>query len=218
MQKWKQTVPPMPTARFASSVLNLKSALVVAGGRNTSSQFTDAVEAFHRGTFQWYKTDPLPVACSSVSLVATHGTCYALGGYKYLSRLNQALYASIDDLLQHAVPANPTTHSRSRNNHTTSAWKEYPKIPSNQPAAAVVAESILAVGGKKIPSGANTKEVYMYMPANNSWIYFSDLPAPAPQFGTAIAVISSTEMLLIGGYSNDNRLSTVFKGTLHFQI
>ena len=192
----------------------------MVGGRNTSSQFTDVVEAFHHGTFQWYKTDPLPVACSSVSLVATHGTCYALGGYKYLSRLNQTLYASIDALLQHGVATNqtPRPHSRSRNNHTISAWKEHPKIPSNQPAAAVVGGSIVAVGGKKVPSGANAKEAYMYLPANNSWIYFSDLPAPAPLFGTAVAALSSTEMLLIGGYSDDNRLSNVFKGTLYFQI
>ena len=217
-QKWKQIVPPMPTARFAASVLSLKSALVVVGGRkcNTPSSYTDVVEAFHPETFQWYKTDPIPVACSSVSLVATHGKCYVLGGYKYLARLNQILHASVDDLLHNAVPANQTPRSGGRNSHTQSVWKEYPKTPSSQPAGAVLAGSILAVGGKTVPSGANAKEVYMYLPANNSWVYFSDLPTP--RFGTAVASLSSTEILVIGGYGDNDRLSTVYKGTLHFKL
>ena len=146
VQRWKQTVPPMPSARFAASVLSLKSVLVVAGGRSTPSSFTDAVEVFNHRTLQWYKTDPFPVACNSISLVNTNDTCYALEGYKYLSQLNQALYASIDDLLHHAVPASQVSHSHSRNYRTTTAWKEYPKIPSNQPAAAVLAGSILTMG------------------------------------------------------------------------
>ena len=216
VQRWKQTVPPMPSARFAASVLSLKSILIVAGGRNTPSSFTDAVEVFNHVTLQWYKTDPLPVACSSISLGIANGTCYALGGYKYLSRLNQALYASTDDLLRHAIPASQTSHSHGKNDCITSAWKEYPKIPSNQPAAGVLAGSILVIGGKKVPSGANAKEVYMYLPSVNSWIYFSDLPAP--QFGSTVAVLSSTEILVIGGYHNENRLNTVYKGTLRFKV
>ena len=31
-RKWKQTIPPMPTARYFPGVLSLQSALVVAGG------------------------------------------------------------------------------------------------------------------------------------------------------------------------------------------
>ena len=31
-RKWKQTIPPMPTARYSTGVLSLQSALVVAGG------------------------------------------------------------------------------------------------------------------------------------------------------------------------------------------
>lgn len=216
VQRWKQTVPPMPSARFAASVLSLKSMLIVAGGRSTPSSFTDAVEVFTQETLQWYKTDSLPVACSSISLVSTHGTCYVLGGYKYLSRLNQALYAITDDLLHHAIPASQVSHSHSRSDRITSAWKEYPKIPNNQPAATILAGNILTLGGKKVPSGANAKEIYMYLPDINSWIYFSDLPAP--QFGSTVAVLSSTEILVIGGYRGENRLNTVYKGTLHFKL
>ena len=64
--------------------------------------------------------------------------------------------------------------------------------------------------------GAVKKEVYMYSPFTNSWIYISDLPAP--QSETAVAVLSSTEILVIGGWGDGGRSSprvkTVYKGIL----
>ena len=215
--KWKQTIPPMPTARWSLSVLSLQSAaILVAGGRCTqsSNSYTDALEVFSAETSQWYRTDPLPTPCSSVALIDIGSTCYALGGYKYLSRLNQALYASIGDLFCNAVPANQTTHGGSSG--TQSAWKALPKLPINQSAAAVLSGNLLALGGKGVSSIGNRKEVYMYLPLNNSWIYFNDLPAPL--FGTAVVVLSSTEILVIGGEGNENRMNTAYKGTLAFRL
>ena len=215
-KKWKQTIPPMPTARWSPGVLSLQSAtLVVAGGRCTQSSYTDAMEVFSTETSQWYRTDPLPTPCSSVSIIDIGSTCYILGGYKYLSRLNQALYAYIGDLFQNAVPANrQTTHSG--RSGTQSAWKMLPKVPSNQPTSAALAGNILALGGKGTSSGGNKKEMYMYLPSNNSWIYFNDLPTPL--FGTAVAILSSTEILVIGGESNEDRMNTVYKGILAFKL
>ena len=207
-RKWKQTLPPMPTARYSPGVLSLQSALVVAGGATSStlslsSLYTAAVEIFKPDTSQWYRTDPLPTACYDISLVAIGNTCYALGGYNG-SRLNQVLYASVDDLLRNAVPANQTTHSGSSD--TQSAWKTLPNTPTYRPAAAVLAGNLLAVGG------VAKKEVYMYSPSTNSWIYISDLPAP--RVGTAVAVLSSTRVLVIGGWNGYVRVNTVYQGTL----
>ena len=82
-QKWKQTIPPMPTARRDPGVLSLQSALIVAGGGTSliTIGYTDTVEIFKPDTLQWYKTNPLPTVCRDVSLVAIDNTCYALGGY-----------------------------------------------------------------------------------------------------------------------------------------
>ena len=204
-RKWKQTIPPMPTARHSPGVLSLQSALIVAGG----SSYTAAVEIFKPDTSQWYRTDPLPTACQDILLVAIGNTCYALGGYDD-SSLNQALYASVDDLLRNAVPANQTTHSGSSDTH--SAWKTLPNTPTYQPAAAVLAGSLLAIGGDEISGGgAPKKEVYMYSPSTNSWIYISDLPAPRSL--TAVAVLSSTRVLVIGGVNKRERVNTVYQGT-----
>ena len=210
-QRWKQTIPPMPTARHSPGVLSLQSALVVAGGRtSTSSYYTTAVEIFKADTCtsQWYLADPLPTRCRNIPLVAIGNTCYALGGFGGSNR-NKALYASVDDLLGNAVPANQTTHSGSSD--TQSAWKTLPNTPTYQPAAAVLAGNLLAIGGSETSrGGADMKEVYTYSPSTNSWIYISDLPAPRST--TAAAVLSSTEVLVIGGWDGD-RVNTVYKGT-----
>ena len=202
----------MPTARWSPGVLSFQSALVVTGGDKTFWEYTDAVEVLKPDTSQWYRTDYIPIACQNMSLVAIGNTCYALGGYKYPSCLNQALYASVGDLLRNAVPANQTTHSPSSD--TQSAWKTLPNTPTYRPAAAVLAGKLLAIGGNETSEwgSAPKKEVYMYSPSTNSWIYISDLPAP--RLLAAVAVLSSTRVLVIGGLNERGVVNTVYQGTL----
>ena len=211
---WKQTIPPMPTARDSPGVLSLQSALVVASG-NTDENEVNVVEIYNPNTSQWYSTDPLPTACRDVSLTCIGHTCYAIGGDRHPSRLNQALYASVDDLLHNAVPSNQTIHSGSSD--TQSTWKILPNTPTYTPAVTVLAGNLLVIGGtdtSDIIICSDRKEVYMYSPSANSWIYFSDLPEPRSRAG--VAVLSSTEILVIGGWCNfsTGRVNTVYKGTL----
>ena len=211
-KKWKQTIPPMPTARNHTSVVSLQSALVVVGGEDSDRHHTHAVELFKADISQWYRTDPLPTACRNISLTIIGTTCYALGGYDG-SNLNQALYASVDDLLRNAVPANQTTHSGRRD--TQSAWKNLAVTPTCLPASAVLAGSLLAIGGSETSQGGTTKkEVYRYSLSTNSWIHITDLPVQ--RYATAAAVLSSTELLVIGGAISQNRVNNVYKGILSF--
>ena len=216
-RKWKQTIPPMPTARHSPGVLSLQLALVVAGG-DTGKGATNVVEIFKPGTSQWYSTDPLPTACCDISLTGSciGNTCciYAIGGFNFPLQLNQALCASVDDLFHNAVPANQTTHSGSSD--TQSAWKTLPNTPTFQPAAAMLAGNLLAIGGNETSGGgADRKEVYMYSPSTKSWIYLSDLSEPRSD--TTVAVLSSSEILVIGGRC-DGGVNTVYKGTLCFKM
>ena len=60
----------------------------------------------------------------------------------------------------------------------------------------------------------------MYSPSTNSWIYIGD--TPFRQAGAVVAVLSSTEILVIGGWVDDDklveRLNSVYRGTLHFRL
>ena len=214
VQKWKPAFPPMPTARCLPGVLSLQSAMIVIGGYSAKGENgdTNAVEIFNTSTLQWYKTSPLPTVCREVSLATIDDTCFAVGGYRFPFRLNQALYASISDLLGNAVPANQTiTHSSSSD--AQSFWKTLPNTPTYRPAAAMLMGSLLIAGGGDSSIGeADRKEVYIYSPSTNSWIYISDLPAALSR--TTLVELSSTEVLVIGGVTNGERVSTVYKGTL----
>ena len=210
-QKWNEKTLPMLTARNYPGVLslNLQSALVVAGGFSLNT-----VDIFKTDTLQWYRTDSLPTDCCNISFVAIDNKCYVIGGYKEPYHLNQALCASVDDLLGNTIPANQTT--RSDSSDTQSAWKALPNTPTYQPTAAVLAGNLLSIGGKETSKwehrSSNRKEVYMYSPSTNSWIYVSDLPAPRSY--TTVAALSPTEILVIGGWGDDGITSTVYKGTL----
>ena len=215
-ERWKQTIPSMPTARHSPGTLSLQSALVVAGGMIVDYeglQDTDVVEVFKPDTSQWHTTDhdPLDLLTSQMSLTVIGNTCYALGGTHV--HLNEALNASVDDLFQNVVPA----HQPSSGDTRQSAWKRIADTPAYRPTAAVLAGKLLAIGGSETSKGeSDMKEVYMYSPSANSWIYISDLPAP--RYGAAAAVLSSTEILVIGGLCGDSRVRTVYKGTLQLKL
>ena len=220
-RKWKQAIPPMPTARWYPGVLSLQSVLVVVGGQGVaapSNVDTTIVEIYKPDTSQWYRTCGLPKnqADSALPLIAIGDKCYTLGG----SDLNQIFFASVDDLLRYAVPAaaNQITHI-ARHRDTKSAWKELCETETFSPAISMLAGNLLAIGGGEHVRYMGTK-VYMYSPSTNSWIYVGDLPVQ--QAGAAVAVLSSTEILVIGGWIDDSeifeRLNSVYKGTLHLKL
>ena len=211
-RKWKQTIPPMPTARWSPGVLSLQSALVVASGFGDSH--IDTVEIFKSDTSQWFRTDPLPTSSCDTILVAVGNRCYALGGYKS-GHLNQVLCASIDDLLVNAVPARDQINIGI---NVQSAWKTLSNTPTYQPSAAVLAGNLFTIGGRGTPDGgAFKKDIYIYSPSTNSWVYINDLPGVLSH-PAAVAILSSMEILVIGGEGDGHRASIVYKGTLHLNL
>ena len=212
-RKWKQTIPPMPTSRVYPSVLSLRSQLFVIGGY--SPTYSAAVEIFKSDVSQWFKADPLPKACCDMSGIAIDDTLYALGGYKHPLHLNQAVYASISDLLHSAVPEDNSVQSEIC--FTKSVWKKLPNTPTYEPAAAILTGKLLAIGGTDTAKkGANRREIYTFSESTNSWMYTGDLLVS--RFDAAVAIVSSMEILVIGGWGGGDtaqeRVNTVYKGTL----
>ena len=209
-QQWNPPILHMPVARNYPGVLSLQSALLVSGGFSLNS-----IDFLKTNTLQWYRTDSLPSNCCNVSFAASGDKCYVIGGYNEPYHLNQALYASIDELFNNAVPVNQITGDN--RSVTQSAWKALPNTPTYQPAATVLAGNLLAIGGKETSKwelgSSNKKEIYMYSHSTNSWVYISDLPAPRSY--AAVAALSSSEILVIGGWGDDGITNTVYKGTLN---
>ena len=204
-QRWEKMFPPMPTAKSTMPAIGLPSAVVATIGGRTKSGDTDIVEIFRPDTSQWYKTDSIQTVCCATSAVCIGSTCYTLGGYNDPQCLNQALYASVDDLLSNAVPVDAATSG------SADAWKNLPNTPTYQPVASVINDNLYTIGGlDKVDGKVAQKAIYMYDHTSNCWIYADNLPSPL--VGTNAAILSPREILVIGGWNGD-RVKTVYKGT-----
>ena len=214
-QSWKQSIPPMPTARWSPAVLSHHSTLTVAGG-NTELTRTSVVEVFREDTSQWYTIDPLPFCWYAPSSVLINNRWYLLGGTTEGERYsNRAVCAHVDLLLQNALPRDQASSDRDSINN--SAWEVLPNTPHYGPAAATFGTSLLAVGGittNKIPPNPQAA-VHVYSPCTNAWIHISDLPASL--MWTATAMLSPTELLVIGGWYNFYIQKSVYKGLLQIE-
>ena len=221
LRRWEVFEPPLPTARHSPGVLSLEQGILVAGGCTTSEDFTNTVEVFLFETMQWYRVMPLPIDCCDVSLTAINSDCYVLGGYKDPQHLNQALHASIDDVLRNAVPTSEPhsdIHSTTSHDNTqVSPWKMLPHTPVYRPAGAVLAGNLFAIGGVETSTGgAGKKEVYAFSPSTESWIYVSDLPTSLSQ--VSVNSLSSTETVVIGGMDSSGSIDTTYKGTITLKL
>ena len=210
-QTWKPSIPPMPTARYLPAVVSHHSALVVAGGNNGNirNSRTTAVEVFREETSQWHTTEPLPFRWYDASSLLINNRWYLLGGgAEGETCSNRALSANVDLVLQRTLDGN-----RASTDSNGTVWEVLPNTPLYAPAAATFGTSLLAVGGTTTSEYPPNPQVTVdvYFPCTNTWIHISDLPAPL--VCAATAMLSPTELLIIGGF-NKGRLNKVYKGLL----
>ena len=218
-QKWKQSIPPMPTGRGSVAVLSHPSCLVVAGGGLASEEFTDTVEIYSINTSQWSSTDRLPQACADLRGAVHNNTGYLMGGWGGEMLFNNVYTVSIDKLISNTVSVNqPNDDIKSINEAPEGdlTWKVVANTPDYFPSTVVISGMVLAIGGAD-SSGEPTKAIFAYSQSMDSWIYIGDLPTPVAN--AAISTLSPTEFFVIGGLDeNDEIISTVYKVTLQTTI
>ena len=220
-QAWKKFIPPMPTARYVPTVLSHPSCLVVAGGMNYLENSTlDTVEIYNINTSQWSQTDKLPIACHLLSGVVSEDMVYLVGGRDDEQRQNRTLTASINELFYHAVTQPNEEQIANASQECDSAWNEVANTPAHRSFAVIVSGMVLAMGGVRSYDFSEyqpVKGIYAYSTSMNSWIQIGDLPAPVA--GMAIAALSPTKFVVIGGLNEDRTISkTVYKGNFNITI
>ena len=130
---------------------------------------------------------------------------------------NRAVCTHVDLLIQKAFPRDRDQASTGRESTNNSAWEVLPNTLQSGTTAATFCASLLAVGGTATESSLNPQgvtAVHVYSPCTNAWIHISDLPAP--RVFTATAMLSPTELLVIGGWNNGNQ-NSVYKGLLRIE-
>ena len=225
LDRWKQMIAEtIPTARAFPGVMSVPSGLIVAGGLTElyDDEYTDVVEIFQLDTSQWYKPHPLPRCYSYLSTVSIGNMCYVFGECKHSDQectsFPKAFCAPVDNLIRSTIPTMDTGSYFYNIDDAHTVWKTLPNTPAFQPVAASLDDHLLAIGGWQTSrDGARMKEVYAFSPSMSSWVYVSNLPAP--RTNVAVAVMTKTEILVIGGHGgDDDRVSTVYKGTLNLKL
>ena len=197
-RNWKQTIPPMPTARKWPAVVSLPTHLIVAGGGLGPRIYTDNVEIYNISTSQWSETDRLPYACADQRGIVYNNTVYLMGGFDG-NNLNKVFAAQVNKLIS------ADRQDDGSANKADSVWNTISNTPSYRPSPVTISDTLFAVSGV---DSEVTQRIYAYSSSMDSWLYVGDLPSPIPHAATVS--LSPTECLMIGGWNN-GRQSTVYK-------
>ena len=201
--KWKKKLPPMPTARFFSSVVATSAIMITAGGWTSPHTDCATVEVYSGDSNQWHSADPLPSPCAFMTSTIINNTCYFFGGIKGKLGTKDCFHASVDSLREKV--AQPT-------HHLESVWISSPNTPLNCSAATSLKGFLVAVGGKN-DDGVMFPSLYVLH--NDTWIQLNNGNLPTPRGACTAASISPDQMVVIGGWDETgHRSNTAWIGTV----
>ena len=119
---WNESLPPMPTARYAASATSSNNFLIVVAGIPNAS---DIVEIYDGK--QWMTMSPLPMKCSNPLSTCLNGYCFLFCQGK------SVLYTSIQD-------------DATKGPIKQLGWKKLPDTPHSTTSITTFAGTLLAVG------------------------------------------------------------------------
>ncbi len=210
-QQWEKSIPAMPTARRAPSVVSHSTVLVVCGGGDDSDTPLPTVELYSSEASQWYQCPPLPFPRDWMSSVTIRDTLFLVGGFSggmLDSAEKSVLSASLTALIDRAL------HHSSGSASAESLWTALEDVPYYLTTAASIGGCLLALGGADKPWGGNVSDsIRTYLPTSSTWTQAGELPLPLHR--TTAVLLPTNDLLIVGGLNKKrDRTKQVFKGTL----
>ena len=184
-QKWEESIPPMPTARYNAAVFSQPSCLTVVGGKGQSNIKLSKVEIFIPQTSQWHNASPAPSPLSFMTTTVIHNKCF----------LAECIDSKVYQLCVSVHLATTTTGS-SVTPQVTTEWKGLPELPYERFALGSLNGCLLAVGGAEWLNPIST--VQCYSPITNTWKRVGDLPDRRHMCSTVL-LPTTGELLVMGG-------------------
>ena len=193
-REWTHPYPEMPTARSRCSAVVYKEWLIVAGKVSDVWGRVSSVEVMNTDTEQWHIGQPTPCAWYGMKTAIVGDLCYFMGGYTTSSG-----FPGTDTVFCVSLPA-LISQARTRENSRLE-WKETRRLRIAQSAPLSISGSLLAVGGRYITSRNNDiTAIHLYQPDTGEWVKVGDLPTP--RCSCTCAMITDSEILVAGGYSD----------------
>ena len=186
--KWRELLPPMPTARIrpATVTTSTYSYLIVAGGRTRLTSLSN-VEILDTNILQWSSASSSPKALGYPHITLC-------GEHLYLSEDNTIFSCSVEELLKSCKPASTNSSDGA------SVWTKLSNIPVSYEASLITLRGqVLAIGGsdQKYGCGTPTEVIHRYNKSTNSWSAIGEMPTPRSD--TLVAVLPSNELIAVGG-------------------
>ena len=199
-----QGVPTMNTKRCATSVVNHRHYLVVAGGY-VDSGMSDIVEIFNGQL--WVFGTSLPHPSVEMKSILHDGQWYLMGGR---NQERNVYYVDLDSLISRAAykPNGLTEPS-------ASVWKKLPHMPYKRSSPAVFGKRLVAVGGKPDLPGSfiSSSAIHAYCAETRLWVLVGHLPNRL--HSSCTVVLPNGELMVIGGMVGyDTKLNKVHRASL----
>ena len=219
MKEWKKSILPMPTARLLPMVMSYESRIVACGGTILDEAHdicVSTVEVYDGETEQWYRAEPLPLACIGMTSTIIEENCYLLGGFTDTDFdhptqlvLSATLSTLIDDAIQKQGFMNGSL------NHTSAQiWQKLPDVPRYASTTTNIGSCLLALGGSDERLVHKSGALHVYSPLTSSWLRIEDIPVEC--FACTVAKLHSGDIVIIGGMGHDEEdaLKTVYRGSI----
>ena len=191
--KWRELLPPMPTARFRPATVTIPTNLIVAGGRaGAGSSVLCTIEILDTNTLQWSSATSSPKALEypHISLCGEH---------LYLSEDDTIFSCSVEKLLKSCKPAS------TYNNAGDSVWTKRADISVPYGASLTTLRGqVVAIGGSNQPlHGTPTGTIHCYDRTINSWSVIGEIPTARPL--PLVAVLPNNKLIAVGGVDKIGR-------------
>ncbi len=185
-RRWTEEFPRLPTKRLGSVSLCVRTALIVAGGKDKSMTMLRTVEVLDIQTLQWSTTTDLPQPLSHAPVTVCGDRVYFVG--------ESAMYGcSVSSLVQ--PRASFLTSFRDK---VLGTWKEAATPPVTNTACVTIHGQLLAIGGKDSDENPTTY-IHMYNSSTNSWLLINDMATPRRE--CIAAVLKDNQLMVVGGYT-----------------
>ena len=197
-QRWQESLPPMPTARYSVTVVShpsssLKTPAIAVCGGFTNVAAVNIVEVYSHSTSQWLTVEPLPTPLCRLTSATVGDIAYILGGVDANRSHSKCCYSvSLDSLF------NTATSPRASQPQHDSIWMAVSDTPLTHSSAVSLGGSLVAIGGKDSSLFSASADVHL-LASSGSWERVRGGNLPEPRYWSTAVCLPSGELMVVGG-------------------
>ena len=204
INKWKKTLPAMPTKRCAASATTLHKKLVVTGGiGKDGSTYLDTVEVLDSDKLEWTCASSLPKPTSFMSITSCEATnrIYLLGGLTKHGSVRSVFSCFLKDLVASASQVK----SEKGEGEGESVWEVLTETPYHRMGCLAMKGRLVVASGLD-QKDKTTRSVHVFDPTLQKWDRIGAMPAS--RSSCSLASLGEGRLMVVGGYLNPSNWMT----------